>query len=118
MPSSYDDDDDDDDDKDEYDDDNKDEDNDDESLNALNDKLCDANVRLRDENVRLRGIIKEARIRIQDLTADLQSYKRAHRQTKRQIRTDNNWNGEDANISDKVSSWVKTFVSTLEVSDV
>ena len=103
MPSSSDDDDDDDDDKDEYDDDNKDEDNDDESLNALNDKLCDKNVRLRE-------IIKEARIRIQDLTADLRSYKRNHRQTKRQIRTDNNWNGEDANISDKVSSWVKTYL--------
>ena len=53
--NSDDDDDDDDDDKDKYDNDNKDED--DESLNALNDKLCDANVRLRDENVRLRGII-------------------------------------------------------------
>ena len=103
MPSSSDDDDDDDDDdKDEYDDDNKDEDND-ETLNALNDKLCE-------ENVRLQGLVKEYRIRIRDLTADLQSYKRAHRQTKRQIRTDNNWNGEDANISDKVSSWVKTYL--------
>ncbi len=67
--SSSSDDDDDDDDKDEYDDDNtKDEDND-ETLNALNDQLTT-------ENVRLRDLVKEYRIRIQDLTAELQSYKR------------------------------------------
>lgn len=32
------------------------------------------------------------------------------RKTKRQIRMDNNWDAEDANISDKVSHWVKTYL--------
>ena len=57
--SSSSDDDDDDDDKDEYDDDNKDEDNDDD-MDALNNQLAT-------ENVRLRDLVKEYRIRIQDL---------------------------------------------------
>ena len=32
------------------------------------------------------------------------------RQTKRQIRNDNDWDGEDANLSDKVSYWVKSYL--------
>ena len=32
----------------------------------------------------------------------------AERKTKRQLRIDYDWDGENANLSDKVSNWVKT----------
>jgi DNA polymerase sigma len=34
----------------------------------------------------------------------------AERKTKRQLRIDYDWDGENANLSDKVSNWVKTYL--------
>ena len=102
MSSSSDDDDDDDDDKDEYDDDKDEDDDDKEGTTTV--------TILAIENRKLHQQLKICQNQIEVLSAELQSYKRGQRQTKRQIRTDNKWNGEDANISDKVSTWVKTYL--------
>ena len=36
--------------------------------------------------------------------------KRQLRETKRQLRINYDWDGENANLSDKVSNWVKTYL--------
>ena len=80
-----------------YDDDEDDDDDDDDKEGTT---TLDT---LERENRSLRRQLKECMAEIRSLT-------RGQRQTKRQIRTDNNWSGEDANISDKVSNWVKTYL--------
>lgn len=62
------------------------------------------------ENKRLREQLNEYKIRNQVLMADIRALTQGQRQTKHQIRTDNNWDGEDANISAKVSNWVKNYL--------
>ncbi len=96
-------DDDDDNDKDEDDDDDKDEDDDDKEGTTTVTILAI-------ENRKLHRQLEFCQNQIEVLSAELRSYKRGQRKTKRQIRTDNKWNGEDANISDKVSNWVKTHL--------
>jgi len=81
-----------------YDDEESDDDDDDDKEKGM--------TALEIENMKLRQQLKECMAEIRSLT-------RGQRQTKRQIRTDNNWNGEDANISDKVSNWVKTYLFQL-----
>ena len=44
------------------------------------------------------------------LRLELKVSKLHERQTKRQIRIDYEWDGEEANLSDKVSNWVKTYL--------
>ena len=41
---------------------------------------------------------------------ELRILKSNDRKTKRQLRIDYDWNGEEANLSDKVSNWVKTYL--------
>ena len=65
------------------------------------------------ENKRLHEQLNEYKIRNQKLMADKRAFTRGQRKTKRQIRTDNNWDGEDANISDKVLNWVKNYLFPL-----
>ena len=44
------------------------------------------------------------------LEMELRVLKSNDRKTKRQLRIDYDWNGEEANLSDKVSNWVKTYL--------
>lgn len=44
------------------------------------------------------------------LQMELRVLKSNDRKTKRQLRIDYDWNGEEANLSDKVSNWVKTYL--------
>ena len=44
------------------------------------------------------------------LEMELRILKSNDRKTKRQLRIDYDWNGEEANLSDKVSNWVKTYL--------
>jgi len=44
------------------------------------------------------------------LEMELWVLKSNDRKTKRQLRIDYDWNGEEANLSDKVSNWVKTYL--------
>ena len=67
------------------------------------------------ENARLRNRLnfklaqlKEYETAVISYKAEIKTLSRGQRQTKRQIRVDNEWDGEDANLSDKVSNWVKT----------
>jgi hypothetical protein len=47
---------------------------------------------------------------IKSLQREIKVLKSHDRKTKRQLRIDYDWNGEDANLSDKVSNWVKTYL--------
>jgi len=47
---------------------------------------------------------------IEKIEDQLRKYKQSERQTKRQIRIDYEWDGEEANLSDKVSNWVKVYL--------
>ena len=44
------------------------------------------------------------------LEMEIRIMKSNDRKTKRQLRIDYDWNGEEANLSDKVSNWVKTYL--------
>ena len=47
---------------------------------------------------------------IEKVEDQLRKFKQGERQTKRQIRIDYEWDGEEANLSDKVSNWVKVYL--------
>ena len=44
------------------------------------------------------------------LEMEIRILKSNDRKTKRQLRIDYDWNGDEANLSDKVSNWVKTYL--------
>ncbi len=48
--------------------------------------------------------------RDQKLKVELKLSKSQGRNTKQKIRSDFQWDGEDANLADKVSGWVKTYL--------
>ena len=60
------------------------------------------------ENKRLREQVTKYINKNQVLLADIHALTTNQRKTKKQIRQDNEWDGDDANIADTVSSWVKT----------
>ncbi len=47
---------------------------------------------------------------IKSLQSEILMLKSSERKTKRQLRIDYDWDGENANLSDKVSNWVKTYL--------
>ena len=47
---------------------------------------------------------------VKSLQSEIRELKLSERKTKRQLRIDYDWDGENANLSDKVSDWVKTFL--------
>ena len=57
----------------------------------------------------LREISKEKECVIKKLKVELKLSKSPGRNTKQKIRTDYQWDGEDANLANKVSDWVKTY---------
>ena len=48
--------------------------------------------------------------KIKKLTLELHLLKSKGRNTKQKIRSDFRWDGEDANLADKMTHWVKTFL--------
>jgi hypothetical protein len=90
------------------------------SLKDYTDKLTNLNLLLR----RYEGKYKEQQAKaeeyegqllssanyIEKIEDQLRKYKQGERQTKRQIRIDYEWDGEEANLSDKVSNWVKVYL--------
>ena len=47
---------------------------------------------------------------VKSLQREIRVLKSNDRKTKRQLRIDYDWDGEEANLSDKVSNWVKTYL--------
>jgi len=47
---------------------------------------------------------------VKSLQSEIRVLKLSERKTKRQLRIDYDWDGENANLSDKVSNWVKTYL--------
>ena len=47
---------------------------------------------------------------VKSLQSEIRVLKSSERKTKRQLRVDYDWDGENANLSDKVSNWVKTYL--------
>ena len=58
----------------------------------------------------LREMCKEKERVIKKLKVELKLSKSPGRNTKQKIRSDYQWDGEDANLADKVSDWVKTYL--------
>jgi len=50
---------------------------------------------------------------VKSLQIEIRELKLSERKTKRQLRIDYDWDGENANLSDKVSNWVKTYLCPL-----
>ena len=89
-------------------------------LKDYTEKLTDLNLLLR----RYEGNYKEQKAKVEEcegqllssanyiekLEDQLRKFKQGERQTKRQIRIDYEWDGEEANLSDKVSNWVKVYL--------
>ena len=72
--------------------------------------LTAENTRLRNRLNNKNARLKEYEIEVIDYAEKIKTLSRGQRQTKRQIRMDNEWNGEDAKISDKVTHWIKTYL--------
>ena len=53
---------------------------------------------------------KEMKSTIKSLQSEIWMLKSSERKTKRQLRINYDWDGENANLSDKVSNWVKTYL--------
>jgi hypothetical protein len=47
---------------------------------------------------------------LKSLQREIRVLKSNDRKTKRQLRIDYNWDGDEENLSDKVSNWVKTYL--------
>ena len=47
---------------------------------------------------------------VKSLEREIKILKSTDRQSKRQMRLDYGWDGEEVNLSDKVSGWVKTYL--------
>jgi hypothetical protein len=58
----------------------------------------------------LREMCREKDREIKKLKVELKLSKSQGRNTKQKIRLDFQWDGEDANLADKVSDWVKTYL--------
>ncbi len=58
----------------------------------------------------LREMCKEKERVIKKLKVELKLSKSPGRNTKQKIRLDYQWDGEDANLANKVSDWVKTYL--------
>ena len=58
----------------------------------------------------LREMCKEKERVIKKLKVELKLSKSPGRNTKQKIRSDYQWDGEDANFAGKVSDWVKTYL--------
>jgi hypothetical protein len=58
----------------------------------------------------LHEMCKETERMIKKLKVELKLLKSPGRKTKQKIRSDYQWEGEDANLADKVSDWVKTYL--------
>jgi hypothetical protein len=56
----------------------------------------------------LREMCREKDCKIKRLKVELRLSKSQGRNTKQKMRLDFQWDGEDANLADKVSNWVKT----------
>ncbi len=59
---------------------------------------------------RLKDRCKEGDHQIKKLKVELNLMKSKGRNTKQKIRLDFRWDGEEANLADKISNWVKTFL--------
>ncbi len=59
---------------------------------------------------RLKDRCKEGEHQIKKLKVELNLMKLKGRNTKQKIRSDFHWDGEEANLADKISNWVKTFL--------
>jgi hypothetical protein len=62
------------------------------------------------ENKFLRAQCLELENAVKSLRMEVRVLKLHDRQTKRQMMIDYEWDGEEANLSDKVSYWVKTYL--------
>jgi hypothetical protein len=59
---------------------------------------------------RLKDRCKEGERQIKKLKVEFNLMKSKGRNTKQKIRLDFLWDGEEANLADKISNWVKTFL--------
>ncbi len=59
---------------------------------------------------RLKDRCEEGDCQINKLKVELNLMKSKGRNTKQKIRSDFRWDGEEANLADKISNWVKTFL--------
>ena len=59
---------------------------------------------------RLKDRCEEGERQIKKLKVELNLMKSKGRNTKQKIRSDFCWDGEEANLADKISNWVKTFL--------
>ena len=75
-----------------------------------NDGGNDTRGRDRTENDLLRARCHELEKVVKSLCTEIRMKKSLFWQTKRQIRIDYDWDGEEANLSDKVSEWVKEYL--------
>ncbi len=75
-----------------------------------NDGGNDTRGRDRTENDLLRARCHELEKIVKSLRTELRMKKTLFQQTKRQIRIDYDWDGEEMNLSDKVSEWVKAYL--------
>jgi hypothetical protein len=64
----------------------------------------------RTETDYLRARCNELENVLKSMRMEIRILKSHDRQTKRQMRIDYEWTGEEANLSDKVSEWCKTFL--------
>ncbi len=59
---------------------------------------------------RLKDRCEEGDCHIKKLKVELNLMKSKRRNTKQKIRLDFHWDREEANLADKISNWVKTFL--------
>jgi hypothetical protein len=59
---------------------------------------------------KLKDRCNEGESKLKKLTLELHLLKSKGRNTKQKIRSDFCWDGEDANLADKITHWVKTFL--------
>ena len=62
------------------------------------------------ENDLMRARCHELEKVVKSLRTKIRMKKSLFRQTKRQIRIDYDWDGKEANLSDKVLAWVKAYL--------
>jgi hypothetical protein len=65
---------------------------------------------LKDLIYRLKDRCEEDDRQVKKLKVELNLMKSKGRNTKQKIRSDFCWDGEEANLADKISNWVKTFL--------
>jgi hypothetical protein len=89
-------------------DDENDEEGDEDMVEETTNKISRAE--LKELIYRLKDRCEEGEHQIKKLKVELDLMKSKGRKTKQKIRSDFCWDGEEANLADKISNWVKTFL--------